>query len=976
MSHVQRRSLSPQPVRGEVARGRLLRTDAQVLLLTAPSGYGKTVLSAQLARQTLNVPIWIRVTRDAAEPDVLADLITQALQAAGYVTPEHEAARTIQSGPSALTAALVADLTSVPDDVLLILDNAEHLSVSSAALLSSILEQLPPWHRALVNTTPDSHLSLVKLVASGQAHELDADALRFNLQETQVFLENLGESDAAEAQILHQQTDGWPAALALATTRGRIEDSAAMVEHLLGRMSPALRELVVRAAVEPLWDAHTPGLVDLPPRPDWLREVTRAGLPVTQEGAALRPHALVTDALSGVLARDHALSAAQQRAAARRGAAAGNWYRALHHALIAQDYLYARHVVSTHLLSTWTRHSNWALLIQTLERFPREQLSPDLLAFLGLAYGENGQSALAREVFTAQLSAGQETAVTFLGLMFAAYRAQDLPTMKSMTERGLQRAWIPYERSQLLRGLATYHLSINQWTQATAVARQAVAVAQSAGDHALIISARTVEFWGLAFQTATIQDAVTLGTELLHDAIALGFINKGLIIVDALLDAMIDSGRVAETARVVALAQPHAAAYAFIHTRFLNTLGDLAMMRGDPTSAVEMYQRSVLENYTMEDRAWVPKVSRLYLAAIAAGRAHDIDDQLDEALATESNSSMHRHWLANAQMARHLIRNEPDAALALANEYRSRRPADSPPMNWDYLLQDYLRIEAMRALKRDVAGDLRALLDDRIPMGVATILRLVPPQLWGAATEGIRLDIHRDVFTHMTRRAAPDRAAPQVTVQTLGRWAVTVDDVPVKLPHLAVELLVYLSLHGPTAIEKLGATLAPTSRDARARMHRAKADIQRLSGHALIDTDAVTQGGLYRLSNQIHLRLDALEVLQATDAESALALMRGAFLPGASDECWVGEIRERLAVRVAGLYTVHAQQVRRAGSAEALAWFWRAAALTPWDAAVWTAILTLGQALGMAADVADAQTALQELESGLLPTALLRERPA
>ena len=68
--------------------------------------------------------------------------------------------------------------------------------------------------------------------------------------------------------------------------------------------------------------------------------------------------------------------------------------------------------------------------------------------------------------------------------------------------------------------------------------------------------------------------------------------------------------------------------------------------------------------------------------------------------------------------------------------------------------------------------------------------------------------------------------------------------------------------------------------------------------------------------------------------------------------------------------------IRDRGSAEALAWFWRAAALTPWDAAVWTAILTLGQALGMAADVADAQTALQELESGLLPTALLRERPA
>ncbi|GGB69041.1 hypothetical protein GCM10008019_26570 [Deinococcus soli (ex Cha et al. 2016)] len=969
MSQVRRPSFIPQPVRGEVSRNHLLRTDAQILWLTAPSGYGKTVLSAQLARHTPDVPIWIRVTRDAADPDALGDLMGQALRAAGYGTPELTAALHAERGLDALSRALLADLAAVPDDLILILDNAEHLSASSAGVLTAVLEQLPPWHRALVNATPDSHLSLVRLVASGQAHELDAEALRFNLQETQAFLANLGARERADAQALHQQTDGWPAALALATLRGRSEDSAAIVEHVLRRMTPDLQALVLRAAVEPLWDAQTPALVDLPPRPDWLREVTRAGLPVTQEGAATRPHALVADALDRILARDHTLYAAQHHAAARRAANTSNWYRALHHALTAQDYPYARHLVTTYLLRTWTRHSNWALLIQTLERFPREHLSPDLLAFLGLAYGETGQSALAREIFTTQTNAGQETPITFLGLMFSAARAQDLPTMKTMAERGLKRAWTPYERTQLLRGLATYHLYLSQLAQARAFAQQAVTVAQSAGDHSLVISARTVEFWCLKAETATISEGVTLGTALLHDALALGFVNKGLILAEDLICAMIDTGRLDETGPIVALAQPHTPKYAFVHHRFLKVLGDLALLRGDATGAVEAYECALRENYTLEDRTWVPTVACLYLAAIVAGRADSVDTQLDEVLATEPNSSMHRHWLANAQIARHLIRHESAAALALADEYRSRRPEGAPSMNWDYVIQDYLRIEAKRALKHDVAEDLRALLDDRIPLGTGTILRFVPPQLCGAAAEGIRLGIHRDAFAYMTQRATPDQAAAQVRVQTLGGWAVTVNGVPVKLPHLPVELLVYLSLYGPTTIEQLGEILAPTSRAARSRVHRAKADLHRLTGHALIDAGAVAQGGLYRIASAVDVQVDVLELFSATRAEDAYALLRGPFLPDAAEDSWVGDVRERVTRRVAHLYEVRAAEVSAAEPGRALMWYWHAARLTPWNVALWREI----EQLGTPEDVVEARIALRDLASGETPTPAMRD---
>ncbi|MBZ9752963.1 AAA family ATPase [Deinococcus sp. HMF7604] len=973
MPHSRRRSQIPSPVRGEIPRTDRVASAAQILLLTAPSGYGKTVLSAQLARQAEQVPLWVRVTRDAADPRTLGDLVARALQGAGYAAPEWAAARQADLGPDSFSDALLADLSAVPDDLFLVLDNAEHLSASSAALLATVLEQLPSWHRAVISITPGSHLNLTRLIAAGQTQELGADSLRFTLDETQTFLGNLEAHDLPPAQQLQEQTDGWAAALALVTARGGRGDTTEMMDHLLGRMAPALRDLVLRAAVEPLWDSQTPQWLGLAPAPDWLREVSRAGLPIHHEDAAVRPHSLVVEALDRILARDSALYAAVHQHAAQQAEAVGDPYRALGHALQAQNFPLALSLVDTHLLPSWQRHSSWELAAQTLELFPQGRLTPVLLAFLGLAYGEIGRGAEAQQLFSGQLSRGQETAITYLGLTFVAFRANDLAGVASMAEQGLRLAQTPYEKAQLHRALAVSYLTTSRPAEAQAAAQRAQVIAEQAGDPSLLISAKTVEFWALTLSADTMEEAITLGTGLLHDALTMGFINKGLIVIDALIDAMIDVGRLDEVQPLAAQLQAHVPSYSYMHGKAAIKMADLAMLNGHPAEAAEHYQQAVTQLKARGDRLWEWTAGRLYLAAIAAGTAQQVDGLLDEAVTAERAAGSLRPWLGLVLAARHLVRGEAEAALALLDTFRADRDKSTAVMSWQFILYDYLVAQARWALGRPITDDLRRVVQGRHPAGTATVLRLCPPQLWDAARDALRLNVAPEVFGALVRARPAATAQVRLRLQTLGAWETRLNGTRVKIPNLSLELLAYLLLHGPSTIDHLGHMLAPRSRDGRGRIHRAKADVQRTTGLALLETDAKTQGGLYRVSPGAEIQLDALEVLHAKDAGVALALMRGPFLPGAAAEGWAGEMRERLTRRAASLYEAYAATLATTAPDDALVWYRRAVRLTPWDAALWEALLALSEELGLWTDAAEARTALQELAAGDLPTVTLGE---
>ena len=210
-----------------VDRPRLLRAlDAgegvPVTLVAAPAGYGKTTAvrawcasrQAPIAWVTLdagdNDPMRLWMYAATAVDRVREGLGRGALQrlsvAPGAIEPPVDE---LMNGIEAFGTGLVLvfdDLQSVTDDECL-------------ASINYALERLPAAARLVVISRADPALRLARLRAQGGLAELRADELAFTVEEAHELLVERGGIDlgAEEVELLHERTEGWPAALLLAS---------------------------------------------------------------------------------------------------------------------------------------------------------------------------------------------------------------------------------------------------------------------------------------------------------------------------------------------------------------------------------------------------------------------------------------------------------------------------------------------------------------------------------------------------------------------------------------------------------------------------------------------------------------------------------------------------------------------------------------------------------------------------------------
>ena len=91
-------------------------------------------------------------------------------------------------------------------------------------------------------TRTEPPLPLAGLRAQNQLLEIDSAASRFDLEETRQFVEHegLGPLDPAELRLLHEKTEGWPAALRIvATTSSQSGQTFGQyVRQLVGTLRP------------------------------------------------------------------------------------------------------------------------------------------------------------------------------------------------------------------------------------------------------------------------------------------------------------------------------------------------------------------------------------------------------------------------------------------------------------------------------------------------------------------------------------------------------------------------------------------------------------------------------------------------------------------------------------------------------------------------------------------------------------------
>jgi len=245
--------LVPPRCPGLIDRPRLLAAVSQLsakrlAVIKAPAGFGKTSLASawlQRLQHDGNAVAWLTIDADDDEPPRFLFYVSQALQRAR----EGAGARamdmineTFLISPQAIVSALINDLADVDEEVYLFLE--DYHCITDPAIDDAVayfLRYAPSHCHVVLTTRTEPSLPLASLRAQNRLLEVDAAALRFDLQEARDFIEieRPGALTPSDLRLLHEKTEGWPAALRIVASSIRLkQEFGQYVRGLTGTQRP------------------------------------------------------------------------------------------------------------------------------------------------------------------------------------------------------------------------------------------------------------------------------------------------------------------------------------------------------------------------------------------------------------------------------------------------------------------------------------------------------------------------------------------------------------------------------------------------------------------------------------------------------------------------------------------------------------------------------------------------------------------
>jgi LuxR family maltose regulon positive regulatory protein len=362
----------PVRLKALVARPRLLAVlpelpAKRLAVIKAPAGFGKSSLAATWAEkleQGGNSVGWLTIDSDDDEATRFLFYVSQAL---------HHACPDVGAGaielilennlidPTAILSSLINDLAEVEDDVYLFLEDYHWLLASRIhQTVAYFLKHAPSHCHVVITTRTEPQLPLATLRAQNQLIEIDAVALRFDMQETQAFLDSTkpGALGHADVRLLQRKTEGWPAALRIIAAMrpqsgsglreyvhnlsGSQRSIAAYLAEMLEGLPVELVDFMLRTAIldrlsGPLCEAVTGSrsnhtiLATLAQRQMLLT-------PLDSDGVWFRYHTLLAEYLAQRLEADRAIDVSELHGRAARWYASRElWTDAVQHAIAAGD---------------------------------------------------------------------------------------------------------------------------------------------------------------------------------------------------------------------------------------------------------------------------------------------------------------------------------------------------------------------------------------------------------------------------------------------------------------------------------------------------------------------------------------------------------------------------------------------------------------------------------------------------------------
>src|SRR5579863_563897 len=337
----------------------------KLTLIAAPAGFGKTTLLSAWVEGIERPTAWLSLDAGENDPILFLTYLVAALQTIAPTIGEGVLGvlQSPQPPPTeAILTALLNEITMLPDQFVLVLDDYHVIDAKSVDMaLAFLVEHLPPQMHLVIATREDPQLPLARLRARSHLTELRSADLRFIASEAAAFLtEVMGLSlSAADIAALEDRTEGWIAGLQLAALSMQGHHDVAtfirafagdhryivdyLVEEVLQRQPEPVRRFLLQTSIldqlsGPLCDAVT-GQEEGNARLEALERGNFFVVPLDDTRHWYRYHHLFAEVLSAqLLAEQPAQVARLHRRASAWYEQHGSTVDAIRHALAACDF--------------------------------------------------------------------------------------------------------------------------------------------------------------------------------------------------------------------------------------------------------------------------------------------------------------------------------------------------------------------------------------------------------------------------------------------------------------------------------------------------------------------------------------------------------------------------------------------------------------------------------------------------------------
>lgn len=390
-------------------------TDRRVVLVSAPIGYGKTILLDQWRSDPREARPFAWLTLDASDNEPFR-FWTYLIEAIRQVAPDvGESLRKLLkrqdvSLREAVIPQLLDELAILPRRMVIVLDDFSHLT-NRACLesIEEIIEYLPSTTQLVISTRTDPPLSsLNRIRLSGEMLEIRADDMRFTIDEAQFLLRQTTGIEIALRDIrrIVERTEGWPAGLYLAALslqdRADVEafikdfagDNRHMVDYLtsevLNRLPVRERSFLVRTSIlERLTSSLCDAVVGEGGSDVLLESLERSNLfliPLDDQRKWFRYHHLFQELLlSDLKATDRSLVPELHRRASEWHRRWGFLDDAIEHAIAADDLESSRELISGNWLA-YCNAGRLAIVRSWMDSLGERQVASDPVLSLTAAW--------------------------------------------------------------------------------------------------------------------------------------------------------------------------------------------------------------------------------------------------------------------------------------------------------------------------------------------------------------------------------------------------------------------------------------------------------------------------------------------------------------------------------------------------------------------------------------------------------------